>query len=65
MGSGICGQLRHLRHAVCRRVCRRRASRSDGRQFLGGGGGSYLRGLYRRAWNLIDAKYVPLGTNPF
>ncbi|MCI0744228.1 MAG: hypothetical protein L0Y58_02380 [Verrucomicrobia subdivision 3 bacterium] len=31
----------------------------------GGGGGSYLRGLYRRAWNRIDVKYVPLGTNPF
>lgn len=31
----------------------------------GGGGGSYLRNLYRRAWNLIDTKYVPLGTNPF
>ena len=31
----------------------------------GGGGGSYLRGLYRRAWNRIDVRYVPLGTNPF
>jgi hypothetical protein len=32
---------------------------------LGGGGGTYLRRLYRRAWHLIDAKYVPLGPNPF
>ena len=31
----------------------------------GGRGGTYLRSLYRRAWNLIDAKYVPLGRNPF
>ncbi|HEU4387905.1 MAG TPA: hypothetical protein VFV34_08925 [Blastocatellia bacterium] len=31
----------------------------------GGGGGSYLRGLYRSAWRLIDSKYVPLGSNPF
>jgi hypothetical protein len=31
----------------------------------GGGGGSYLRGLYRRAWQRIDLRYVPLGANPF
>lgn len=31
----------------------------------GGGGGSYLRGLYRRAWTRIDVRYVPLGANPF
>ena len=31
----------------------------------GGHGGTYLRGLYRRAWNRIDARYVPLGSNPF
>ncbi|MBU4295128.1 MAG: hypothetical protein L6365_05625 [Desulfobulbaceae bacterium] len=31
----------------------------------GGSGGTYLRGLYRRAWILIDGKYVPLGSNPF
>src|SRR5438105_3447885 len=31
----------------------------------GGGGGTYLRRLYRRAWSLIDKKYVPLGPNPF
>ena len=31
----------------------------------GGGGGTYLRRLYRKAWNLISAKYVPLGANPF
>ncbi|HYR91464.1 MAG TPA: hypothetical protein VE422_45850 [Terriglobia bacterium] len=31
----------------------------------GGAGGSYLRGLYRKAWNRIDAFYVPLGSNPF
>ncbi len=32
---------------------------------LGGRGGIYLRRLYRRAWQVIDAKYVPLGPNPF
>ena len=31
----------------------------------GGGGGSYLKKLYSKAWNLISARYVPLGTNPF
>jgi hypothetical protein len=31
----------------------------------GGGGGSYLRALYRSAWNRIDVRYVPLGANPF
>jgi hypothetical protein len=31
----------------------------------GGRGGSYLRGLYRQAWERIDARYVPLGANPF
>jgi hypothetical protein len=31
----------------------------------GGGGGTYLRRLYRKTWNLISAKYVPLGSNPF
>lgn len=31
----------------------------------GGRGGTYLRSLYRRAWRLIDSKYVPLGSNPF
>jgi hypothetical protein len=30
----------------------------------GGSGGTYLRSLYRRARNLIDGKYVPLGRNP-
>jgi hypothetical protein len=30
-----------------------------------GGGGSYLRGLYRHSWSLIDSRYVPLGANPF
>jgi hypothetical protein len=30
----------------------------------GGRGGSYLRGLMRRAWTRIDARYVPLGANP-
>jgi hypothetical protein len=31
----------------------------------GGGGGTYMRGLYRRAWSRIDTRYVPLGANPF
>jgi hypothetical protein len=31
----------------------------------GGGGGSYLRRLYRQAWRTIDARYVPLGPSPF
>ena len=31
----------------------------------GGGGGSYLKGLYSQSWDLISARYVPLGTNPF
>ena len=31
----------------------------------GGGGGSYLRRLYRRAWRIISETYVPLGANPF
>lgn len=31
----------------------------------GGGGGTYLKGLYSRAWDLISSRYVPLGTNPF
>ena len=31
----------------------------------GGGGGTYLRKLYSKAWDLISARYVPLGTNPF
>ncbi|HZI48852.1 MAG TPA: hypothetical protein VFD75_13730, partial [Pyrinomonadaceae bacterium] len=31
----------------------------------GGGGGSYLKRLYSKAWDLISARYVPLGTNPF
>jgi hypothetical protein len=31
----------------------------------GGGGGSYLKHLYSNAWDLISARYVPLGSNPF
>ncbi len=31
----------------------------------GGGGGTYLRKLYSQAWDLISARYVPLGPNPF
>lgn len=31
----------------------------------GGRGGSYVRSLYRRAWNRIKARYSPLGANPF
>lgn len=31
----------------------------------GGGGGSYLRRLYRRVWSRISSRYVPLGANPF
>jgi hypothetical protein len=31
----------------------------------GGSGGTYVRGLYRQAWSRIDARYVPLGANPF
>jgi hypothetical protein len=30
----------------------------------GGGGGTYLRQLYRRAWEMIAARYVPLGASP-
>jgi len=31
----------------------------------GGGGGTYLRKLYSKAWDLISTRYVPLGTKPF
>jgi hypothetical protein len=31
----------------------------------GGGGGTYLKKLYSKAWDLISARYVPLGSNPF
>ncbi len=31
----------------------------------GGRGGSYLKSLFRRSWNIISSTYVPLGGNPF
>jgi hypothetical protein len=36
-----------------------------GARARGGSGGTYVRGLYRQAWSRIDARYVPLGANPF
>jgi hypothetical protein len=35
------------------------------RNLRGGTRGSYLRSLYRRAWAVIDRRYIPLGPNPF
>ncbi len=31
----------------------------------GGKGGTYVRKLYSKVWDLISSRYVPLGSNPF